>query len=200
MQSDLEERNIKLSELAYGSDKIHQLFQEMMQLAHSEYAFASENVPLMVEAMRVGVDSIVVIVTKITDMGNLEKKLNLIPQARSVARFKRKELIETPAGAAEDSISIFSFDTFDITADAISRLRGQFDGVSRVYKYDGRYFLYLQNETKDDRNTADLEAILFEYGQKHVSNTISKQYLSERGETLIPDNAVEKLAAYHINT
>jgi adapter protein MecA 1/2 len=148
--------------------------------------------------MRMGVDSVVVIVTKITHVCGLEKKLNLIPQARMGAKFKRKELIQTSPAPGEDSISIFSFDSFDFTADAVSRLRGKFEGISRVYKCDGRYFLLLQNETQDDRNTHELEAVLHEYGQKHVSNMISRQYLTERGETLINDNAVEKLAAYNL--
>jgi adapter protein MecA 1/2 len=149
-----------------------------------------------VEAMRVGVDSIVVIVTKITEPHDLEKKLSLIPQARSMARFKRKKIIETDPADSVDSISIFSFDTLDTATDAVSRLCGRFDGVSRVYKCDGRYFLLLQNETEDGCNTADIEAVLYEYGQKHVSNAISKQYLTERGDVLIAENAVEKLSPY----
>ncbi len=68
--------------------------------------------------------------------------------------------------------------------------------VSRVYKHEGRYFLMLQNETPDTRTTDDLEAVLFEYGEKHVSNYLAKQYLTEHGEVLIKDDAVEKLAVY----
>ena len=196
MQADLEERSIKLSEFTYGSDKIQQLFQEMMSLAQSEYEFAADTAPLMVEAMRVGLDSIVVIVTKITEAREFEKKLNLIPQARTEARFKRKPFIETENHPGGDSISVFSFDTLDNATEAAARLNGRFEGVSRVYKCDGRYFLLLQNETEDDRNTTDLEAVLYEYGQKHISNEFSKQYLTEHGEAIIADNAVEKLGAF----
>lgn len=194
---DLAERNINLSELAYGSDKTHQLFQEMMRQAMAECAFHTENTPLMVEAMPVGTDSIMIIVTKITDVSEIEQKLSVMPLARTTARFKRKELIEPVADTPnEDSISIFSFDSLDETAQVSIRLRGCFNGVSRLYKCNGRYFLMLQNETEDDRNTVDLEAILHEYGQKHISNRISCQYLAERGESLIQEDAVEKLALY----
>jgi adapter protein MecA 1/2 len=194
-KSDLDERNIKMNELAYGSDKTHQLFQEMMLLALNEYEFQGENTPLMLEAMRVGVDAVIVVVTKVTDSDCSEQRLNLIPEARTTAKFKRRQLIAPPEESSEeDSISIFSFDSLDILTDAASRLSGSFVGVSRAYKYDGRYFLMLQNETPGLQTTDDIEGILFEYGEKHVSDTISKQYLVEHGEAIVRDDAVEKLS------
>lgn len=194
--ADLSERNIRINELVYGSDKTHQLFQDMMRRALAEYEFQSENTPLMVEAMPVGADNIIVIVTKITDMSGIEQKLNLLPLAKTGGRFKRSELIEPAAEPREESISIFSFDTLDTAADAAVRLASYFAGVSCLYKMSGRYYLTLQNESENDRTTADLETVLHEYGQKHVSNVISKQYLCERGELLIKDGALEKLTLY----
>jgi negative regulator of genetic competence, sporulation and motility len=82
-------------------------------------------------------------------------------------------------------------------AAGVSRLPINFEGTSQAHKMDSRYFLLLTNETKDIKTTAELEAILYEFGQKHVSNTISHQYLIERGEIFIESNAVDKLRAYH---
>jgi adapter protein MecA 1/2 len=194
-KSDLDERNIKMSELAYGSDKTHQLFQEMMLLALNEYEFQTENTPLMLEAMRVGVDAVIVVVTKVTENDEAEQKLSLIPEARTTAKFKRRQLISPPEESSEeDSISIFSFDSLDILTSAVSRLSDCFEGVSRVYKHDGRYFLMLQNETPGLQTTDDLEGVLYEYGEKHVSNSIACQFLVERGEVIVKDGAVEKLS------
>lgn len=195
--ADLAERNIKPTELSYGSEKTHQLFQDMMRQAMAECDFESDNTPLMVEATPMDAENVVVVVTKLTDMSETEQRLNFIPLAKMAARFKRMDIVPPPAESpAEDSISVFSFDTLDTVASLCGRLFGHFFGVSQVYKHSDRYFLLLQNETEDDRNTSDLEIILHEYGQKHISNTISKQYLAERGELLIPDCAVEKLAMY----
>ena len=52
---------------------------------------------------------------------------------------------------------------------------------------NGRYFLVLDS-------SKDLELILGDYGTKHVSNTLSKYYLKEHGETITPANAVKILA------
>jgi adapter protein MecA 1/2 len=195
--SDLEERNIKMNELSYGSDKAQQLFQEMMQQAMTECEFETTNTPLMMEAVHLGDEGIMVVVTKLTDVTEAERKLSLLPLAKAALRFKKAGIIAPPDESPdEDSISVFSFDDIDTMAAAAARLYGQFTGISKAFKMDGRYFLMIQNETEDNRTTADLEAFLSEYGQKHVSNIISRQYLDERGETLIGDNAVDKLYSY----
>lgn len=44
-KEDLASREIKLSELAYGSDKAKALFQDMMQQAAEDFGFEAENMP-----------------------------------------------------------------------------------------------------------------------------------------------------------
>lgn len=194
---DLAERNIQMNELSYGSDKARQLFQDMMRQAMTECDFESTNAPLMMEAVPLGEEGVMVMVTKLTDMTDVERTLNLFPLAKAALRFKRNGLIDPPEESPEeDSISVFSFEALDTLAAAAAGLHGQFKGISKAYKHDGRFYLMLQNKTEDNRTTADLEALLNEYGQKHISNSISRQYLEERGEVLIQDNAVEKLHSY----
>ena len=45
--ADLEERNIQLSELAYGSEKAKALFEDLMELAREELGFDDGPQPLM---------------------------------------------------------------------------------------------------------------------------------------------------------
>ncbi len=63
-REDLAQRHIKLSELAYGTDKAHALFQEMLNRAEHECGFMAENNPLLVEAIPLSSDAIMIIVTK----------------------------------------------------------------------------------------------------------------------------------------
>lgn len=42
---DLAARQIKLSELAYGTEKARNLFREMMQQAASQVGFEADNIP-----------------------------------------------------------------------------------------------------------------------------------------------------------
>jgi negative regulator of genetic competence, sporulation and motility len=152
----------------------------------------------MFEAMRVGVDSLVVVVTKINDGAEQEQRFNLIPSARQECRFKRQGAIKQPPEEKNtDSYSVFSFDSLDLMAAGVNRLPLHYAGTSQAHKLDNRYFLLLTNETPDTKTTAELEAILYEFGQKHISNTFSHQYLLERGEIFIAENAVDKLRVYH---
>ena len=57
-KEDLANREIKLSELAYGSDKAKALFQDMMQVAAQDFGFEADNTPLVIEAVPVSMDSL----------------------------------------------------------------------------------------------------------------------------------------------
>ena len=50
-KADLEDRQIRLSELAYGTEKAKSLFRDMMQQANIEFGFEADNIPLMIEAI-----------------------------------------------------------------------------------------------------------------------------------------------------
>ena len=64
-KQDLAERQIKLSELAYGTEKVKELFRDMMEQAAYECGFEAEDMPLMIEAIPLSTEAIIVIVTKV---------------------------------------------------------------------------------------------------------------------------------------
>lgn len=64
-KQDLAERQIKLSELAYGTEKVKMLFRDMMQQAAYEFGFEAEDIPLMIEAIPLSADTIILVVTKV---------------------------------------------------------------------------------------------------------------------------------------
>ena len=62
---DLANRQIKLSELAYGSENAKALFREMMQQAAYEFGFEADDIPLMLEAVPMSSDSIILLISKV---------------------------------------------------------------------------------------------------------------------------------------
>ncbi len=80
-REDLDDRQIKISELAYGSDKAKELFRDMMIQAQNEYGFEADNIPLMIEAIPITPDSIVLIVTKVEDPEELDTRFSRFTQA-----------------------------------------------------------------------------------------------------------------------
>lgn len=70
-KEDLSQRQLHLSELAYGSEKAKELFRDMMQQASIELGFEADNIPLMIEAIPISNDCLVLVVTKVEDLTNL---------------------------------------------------------------------------------------------------------------------------------
>ena len=64
-KEDLADRQLKLSELAYGTEKAKVLFRDMMQQAAYEFGFEAEDIPLMIEAIPLSADTIILIITKV---------------------------------------------------------------------------------------------------------------------------------------
>jgi len=73
-KEDLADRQLKLSELAYGSEKAKELFRDMMEQANFQYGFEANEVPLMIEAIPVSAESIILIITKVEDPEELDTR------------------------------------------------------------------------------------------------------------------------------
>ncbi|MBQ7085253.1 MAG: adaptor protein MecA [Anaerotignum sp.] len=196
-KDDLKERDIKLEDLITPSEKTQKLFRDIMEQALDEEDFVSENTPLMVEAVPMGTEGIMIIVTKVN---NKDKKGNttadLLQQAQETRRWKKKPLDTLEHAEEKNSdILIYSFPQLDDVISVSLRLDSRFKGESAVYKNDNKYFLVLQGDTYTaEESSEELELVLKEYGQKHVSTPLAKYYLLEHGETIIADKAVKALA------
>ena len=195
-QSDLMNRDIRLSELAYGSEKTQQLFREMMEQAMAECHFNADNTPLMIEAVPLSADSIMIIVTKVAETRDDDKHMNLLKHMREAKRQLQQRTQPTIRleRNADSQLTIYSFNSLDEAASASARLFGIFTGASKLYKSNGRFYMTIHNDNPDDRlSTASLELILNEYGQKHISTPLSAVYLEEHGELIIQEDAVDIL-------
>ena len=85
-REDLAGRELKLSELAYGTDKARKLFSDMMQQAAFQYGFETANMPLMIEAIPLAEGSIVLIVTKVDNPEELDTRFaNFSPAIQETA-------------------------------------------------------------------------------------------------------------------
>lgn len=205
--SDLNPRDIKISELAYGSRKAQQLFRDMMEQAYEEFGFETENVPLMIEAVPLSTESIMIVVTKIEDPSQIDDKLNSVGERPTHRTFKEQEIdsdslhdkhvktkdVEKPK---KDTIMIYSFSSLDSVTDASNRMLPIYCGINSLYKHDNKYFLVLYPNFMRKVSQSHLEAILLEFGEKHVSSSLSEHYLMEHATLLIKDKAVEILTKF----
>ena len=64
-KEDLADRQIKISELAYGSEKAKRLFRDMIEKANDEFGFEVNDIPVMVEAIPLAGENIILQITKV---------------------------------------------------------------------------------------------------------------------------------------
>lgn len=162
--SDLSARNLTLSELAYGTDKARNLFQEMLRQASSETGFDAEDAPLMVEAIPLSGESLILIITKVDEPEELDARFSrfspsgeeentgnvfsseLLEGAEQLLQFlsmaagqaaRAPENTETPEAKPEESgpvQRIFQFRNLDEVIRASSAATDGYSGQSTLYK------------------------------------------------------------------
>ena len=75
-KNDLIDRELKISELAYGTEKAKALFRDMIQQAFYEFGFEVDDIPLMIEAIPVSPDCLVLVITKVEDPEELDTRFS----------------------------------------------------------------------------------------------------------------------------
>ncbi len=73
---DLMERQLKISELAYGSEKAKELFRDIMEQANIDLGFDADDIPLMIEAIPTSRDSIILVINKVDNPEELDERFS----------------------------------------------------------------------------------------------------------------------------
>lgn len=206
--TDLIGRNLKLSELAYGSQKAQALFKDMMIKANEEFGFETDNVPLMIEAVPLSPDSIMIVVTKVDDPLQIEQKLETIGERPTHRTFKDPEedrltdlaLMESSEATTQKKttsvIITYLFKDFDSITMAAHRLQPMFVGDNSLYKYNDNYFLVLGKNRKVDVDIEGVVGVLDEFGNRLPNSQLNEFFFKEHGKTIIKDHAIDVLAKY----
>ena len=82
-KEDLMDRELRLSELAYGTEKAKALFRDMMQQASYEFGFEADDIPLMIEAIPISPECLVLVITKVEDPDELDTRFSKFSSSNS---------------------------------------------------------------------------------------------------------------------
>ncbi|MGN1145155.1 MAG: adaptor protein MecA [Acetatifactor sp.] len=180
-REDLASRELKLSELAYGTEKAKNLFRDMMQQANFEFGFEAEDIPLMIEAIPLNAECIVLIITKVEDPEELDTRFSRFSPSESeededddeemltrtpdevLDLFRRlqkeqhtEETTAPKASASEKQPAnvtrIFLFRTLKQVMDASALIAPHYHGLSTLYK-DERSAQYLMVLTQGEESS-----------------------------------------------
>ncbi len=146
-KEDLANREIKLSELAYGSEKTRALFQDMMRMAARDFGFEADNMPLVIEAIPISMDSIILIITKVEDPEELDTRF---------ARFSPEE------GGSESGRSF---------SDLMDRIEGADDILGLIKKIAEAKKKAASKTAEEPREVSEDAAAFKEEGEEAVDLT-----------------------------
>ena len=203
-RADLAARHLKLSELAYGTEKAKMLFHDMMQQASSEFGFEADDIPLMIEAIPASPDSIVLIITKVDNPEELDTRFSkFAPLEDSDTKQAMLEKLETAGKEdtkkdvpAKPAIRLFSFSNLDSVIHAARLLHPMYHGANTLYKNEtnGIFILALAQSAHTNSEFSKICNMLSEYGSFEKASGAVLAYLEEHCQTVISADAVRHLA------
>ncbi len=105
-KQDLTDRELRLSELAYGTEKAKALFRDMIQQASYEFGFEADDIPLMIEAIPVSPECLVLVITKVEDPDELDTRFSRFSPDQETEDFSSNE--EDDVSYADEILNCFS--------------------------------------------------------------------------------------------
>ncbi|MCM1215815.1 MAG: adaptor protein MecA [Lachnospiraceae bacterium] len=184
-REDLANRELKISELAYGTEKAKTLFRDMMRQANFEFGFEAEDIPLMIEAIPLNAECIVLIITKVDDPEELDTRFSRFapsvteelddnddfnsPADDVLDLFRRlqtdQEENAASADTAKDTASdsgpvyhtrVFLFESLPRIMEAAAIIAPHYSGTSTLYKEDvSGRYLLQLVQGEEDRDDFD---------------------------------------------
>ena len=219
-RDDLAQRQMKISELAYGTEKAKILFREMMHFANKEYGFDSEDLPLMIEAIPLSQETILLTVTKVAFPDELDSRFAYFSEteaASSLAAYapgfglgdglsqgvelaKVRNAGDIISVASEDSnndalVRHFIFNSLDVVIEASKVVNSSYHAPSSLYKDKAGVFhliLSIGNHTALEFNKVCNS--LSEYGLMAPPEHNGYTKITEHAKLICRPNAISDLA------
>ncbi len=143
-REDLADRQLKLSELKYGTEKAKMLFRDMMQQAAYECGFeAEDNIPLMIEAIPLSADTIIFIITKVEYPEELDTRFSQFAPGDA-----EDDAVEQITG--EDSEHVFEAVRADDILDLFRKIQEEAKKIAEAAKKENS-FIPLEKTVKQEK-------------------------------------------------
>lgn len=106
-KEDLADRQIKISELAYGSEKARSLFRDMIEQANYEFGFEAEDIPLMIEAIPLSGENIILQITKVEYPEEIDTRFSKFSEGEEEEEAVSDNNLFADTQGADDILDVF---------------------------------------------------------------------------------------------
>ena len=206
--ADLAARHLKLSELAYGTEKAKSLFRDMMQQASFDFGFEAEDLPLIITKVEdpeeldtrfskftQSMDSEASPTEQLEKLEGAEDFLNLLNKVKEAAA-DIKPASKPQEEPAPLNVRLFSFNHIDLVIQAAHLLAPAYHGSNTLYR-DDEADMYILALTPSDHSANEFNKIcnmLSEYGSLEKASASVLAFLEEHCEVVISSDAIQKLS------
>ena len=199
-KKDLADRQIKLSELAYGSEKARGLFRDMIEQANYEFGFEADDIPLMIEAIPLSGENIILQITKVDYPEELDTRFSRFSETgEDEITTEGSVLPEIQNETANDTTNItkmFEFKCLE-SIERLARVLAEFyEGENDLYKDEAKNCFYLV--VKKSKHSPDefnkVCNVASEYAVHKKFTSAREAYLREHGRVLIKECALQVLS------
>ncbi len=215
-KAELAEKHINLTELAYGTDKAKALFKDLMDQARDELGFEVDDMPLMIEAIPVKPDSLMLIITKVSNPDEMNSRFskfaglnpneiveNLMDGEQSAPETPEQTTVEdawkeeaSDINVKDAAYVVFAFDSIKDVISVAHIVTGYYKSDNSLYSnpHDNRLYLlmYRNHNTEDEMRRVGLKAS--EYGFYIKTIYSSREFFDEHFQLIIKDEALQRLA------
>lgn len=204
---DLKERNLKVSELAYGSEKTKALFDDMVKTALDQFGVDFTEKPLMIEAIPLSENVLTITVTRVSGTAELGALFGSnLPGGGAPNREEQRKQQERPAkpenqqanltGLPGDGESvIYVFKDFQQLCKTAEHMPQQLNLKNALYKDEkkGVYYLIVHYK-KMDRRIRYAVSVLSQYSESWAIGERLEKLIKEHGRLVLKARAIQKLA------
>ena len=225
-RSDLASRQLRLSEIAYGTEKANGLFRDMMDQANLEFGFDTADIPIMIEAIPVSMDCIILMITKVEDPEEVDTRFPGLTVLKELfgggdplsgpeeftddmlyhlETFLKEPQPQTPVHFPRQKPGtdcLLSFDSLENVIQYAHQIMDCSLTESSLYKssatggHDSLYYLVLRFPADSSGDYAYASTVALEFGRSETGTPSRLAYIREHMEPILSGDAVAQLAAF----
>lgn len=200
-KKELADRQIKLSELAYGSEKAKGLFRDMIEQANYEFGFEADDIPLMIEAIPLSGENIILQITKVEYPEELDTRFSKFSEVgdEEDESFRESSILPEFQNEKADEVTqltkMFEFKSLEQIERLAHVLAGYYEGENDLYKDEAKARLYLlvQKSSHAPEEFNKVCNVISEFATHRKYAPAKEAFLKEHGKLLVKGNALQVL-------
>jgi len=188
---DLLERQLSVRDMKYGTQQTMDLFRDIVMKASTQYGFNEEQLPIMIEAVPLGPDELMLIISAVEDAEELDPhfaKFAAIESQDSAVQEAPKETFLPSDSDDRLHVGIAAFRSIDEVICFAMNQGSCFPGSSLLYRDETKHLLYVAMLRPENMPAKDFNVFLnsvSEYGMLLENSQVLYAYYAEHGEPVM---------------